>query len=211
MVGETSAGKLRIVPNWIDSSRYHPGKEAAPPVRFVFLGWCENHKGIRELIEAALLLSAQSVPFRLELAGGGSQLQWLREMSADPRLAGIVTVHGWVHGNEKTTLIESGHVLVLPSYTEGMPNAVLEGMAGGMAILATPVGGVPALVEHGHNGLLVPPRDAVALAGAMRQLAGDPALVESMGLLSLEKVRREHDISSLWPRISAALGVGNGV
>ncbi len=180
-------------------------------MRFVFLGWCENHKGIRELIEAALLLSAQSVPFRLELAGGGSQLQWLREMSADPRLAGIVTVHGWVHGNEKTTLIESGHVLVLPSYTEGMPNAVLEGMAGGMAILATPVGGVPALVEHGHNGLLVPPRDAVALAGAMRQLAGDPALVESMGLLSLEKVRREHDISSLWPRISAALGVGNGV
>jgi glycosyltransferase involved in cell wall biosynthesis len=72
-------------------------------------------------------------------------------------------------------------VVCLPSYREGMPKALAEAAAAGRAIVATDVPGCREAVVPGRNGLLIPPRDAGALARALEQLLGDPALRQRMG------------------------------
>jgi colanic acid/amylovoran biosynthesis glycosyltransferase len=77
---------------------------------------------------------------------------------------------------------------------EGMPNALIEAMAGGAPVISTTTAGIPELIEHGVTGLLVPPEDAVALAAAMRELLTDPARARIMGERGRERVRREFNI-----------------
>jgi glycosyltransferase involved in cell wall biosynthesis len=72
-------------------------------------------------------------------------------------------------------------LLVLPSLTEGLPNAVLEAMSFGVPVLATAVGGVPEIIHDG-NGIMVPPNDPAALAERMAELLNDDALRQSVGL-----------------------------
>jgi glycosyltransferase involved in cell wall biosynthesis len=214
---ELAAGNVRriagagadivVVPNWIDCSIYPARPSHGKVATFLFLGWCEWHKGVRELMHAASLLSKEGVPFRLHIAGGGSALAWTQKAREELGLQSEVSVHGWVGGADKVALLQSADILVLPSYTEGLPNAVLEGMASGLAVIATPVGGIPGLVENEYNGLLVPPRDRMALAAAMRALATDVEGARQMGDYNARKVRRLHDISLVLPVISTVLGV----
>ena len=206
LAGADIAQRIVVIPNWIDCSGYDPRLRPSATVTFVFLGWCEAAKGIRDLMQASRKLAAESIPFRLEIGGGGSQLEWLIQARSEMNLTDSVNIHGWVHGEKKKALLEVGDVLVLPSYSEGLPNSVLEGMAAGMAVIATPVGGIPSLVQHGENGLLVPVGDVTALANAMTTLALDPERRWAMGQRSAEKARERHDIKSLWPSISSALG-----
>jgi glycosyltransferase involved in cell wall biosynthesis len=85
-------------------------------------------------------------------------------------------------------------ILLQPSLTtEGIPNSVLQAMAGGLAVIATPVGGLPEIIEHGVNGLLVPPGDADALATAITELASDAGRRAQLGLRAAAQVRQRHD------------------
>ena len=72
-------------------------------------------------------------------------------------------------------------ILVLPSLNEGMGRVLVEAMAAGKPVVASNVGGIPDLVQHDHNGLLVPPGDEKALAAAIMQLIDDPAQAKLMG------------------------------
>jgi glycosyltransferase involved in cell wall biosynthesis len=81
-------------------------------------------------------------------------------------------------------------LLVLPSYTEGLPNVVLEAFAAGVPVVATAVGGTPEAVEDGVDGYLVPPADATALAGRIGAMLSDPARRKEMGARGQDKVRR---------------------
>ncbi len=81
-------------------------------------------------------------------------------------------------------------LLVLPSYTEGLPNVVLEAFAAGVPVVATAVGGTPEAVEDGVDGYLVPPADATALAGRIGAMLSDPARRKEMGARGQEKVRQ---------------------
>jgi len=80
-------------------------------------------------------------------------------------------------------------VLVIPSFSEGMPNVALEGMAAGLPVVASAVGGVPETVSDGSTGRLVPAGDPQALADAVLELAGAPDKVRSWGDAGLERLR----------------------
>jgi glycosyltransferase involved in cell wall biosynthesis len=82
------------------------------------------------------------------------------------------------------------HIAVLPSYREGLPKSLLEAAACGRAIIASDVPGCSDVVVHGETGLLVPPRDAAALARAIARLAGDPALRQRLGEAARARVER---------------------
>jgi glycosyltransferase involved in cell wall biosynthesis len=87
-------------------------------------------------------------------------------------------VPGWVGPDEVERLLSVSQILVLPSHFENMPMSVVEAFAHGLAVVATPVGSIPDILKHGENGLLVPVRDAAALATALERLIVDHTLRE---------------------------------
>lgn len=102
----------------------------------------------------------------------------------------------------------AGDVALLASRSEGLPNALLEGMAMGLPCLATNVGGVPEVVAEGETGLLVPPADAPALAAAMETLADDAALRTRLGAQGRKRIETHFSLAAmicayeaLWDRL----------
>jgi glycosyltransferase involved in cell wall biosynthesis len=118
----------------------------------------------------------------LKIAGEGSQrkdmLTALRNYRLEPKCE-FAGVYNTLEGREK--FMSDIDVFVLPSLTEGTPNAIIEAMAHEKPIIATAVGGIPDLVDK-SVGILVPPNDASALGQAMSKLAGDAELRRKMGL-----------------------------
>lgn len=145
-------------------------RPSADPVRVAYLGGFANPaKGGDVLLEA--LESFDRAPLRLTMAGPG-ELPPAGEalVSREP----AVEWAGWLGPEEKDALLREAEVLVMPSRSEGLPMALLEAMAYGMAAVATAVGGIPEVVDDGADGLLVPSEDPGALAAALSGLAADP-------------------------------------
>src|SRR5690606_24828257 len=88
-------------------------------------------------------------------------------------------------------LLAASHIVCLPSYREGLPKALLEAAAAGRPIVTTDVPGCREVVRDGENGVLVPPRDAPALAAALRPLLTDRPLRAEMGRRGRERAERE--------------------
>ena len=206
------AEKIIVIPNWIDSSRYAVGKpvrDSNAPVRFVFMGWIEPFKGVRHLVDAAAILRASNIGFELNICGGGSELAPLTQYCKELGLEDSISFQGWVTGNKKASILASADVLVLPSYSEGMPNSVLEGMASGLAVIATSVGGIPSLIQSEKQGFLINAGSVDELAQAMKTLINDRDLIEQMGCVNQELIRQRHDINAVWPIVADVLGVEN--
>ena len=91
-------------------------------------------------------------------------------------------------------------ILLLPSFSEGFPNSMLEGMAAGLAFIGAPVGAVPEVITDGVEGFLVPPGDADALAEATLRVAEDRALRSRLGQASYDKVCSEYELNVMFSR-----------
>jgi glycosyltransferase involved in cell wall biosynthesis len=210
IAGPDFNGRIEVIPNWLNCRKYRRPESREPTnedvTTFLYVGWLERHKGVQELLEAAARLHQGGLAFRLLVCGGGSLRSWIDKERVSHGLAGKVFPLGWLGEAEKLEAFWSSTVFVLPSHTEGLPNALLEAMAAGLAVVATPVGGIGAVIKTGVNGLLVKPRDVESLAAAMLTLAGDRTLVQEMGYHNLDTVRECHDISQIWPRMAEILG-----
>jgi glycosyltransferase involved in cell wall biosynthesis len=152
-------------------------------IRFVFVGWLEAAKGIRELLDAFVRLqSCGDLPAtELVIAGSGSLESDCREWVAKSGLGGKVQVAGWVTGADKHRLLATADIFVLPSHAEGLSNAMLEAMATGLPVIVTRVGSLPDVVRNGVDGLLLDPGDVGALTEHMRVLAADEKRREQLG------------------------------
>lgn len=141
-----------------------------------------SDKGVGEFVEAARMLKEQGVQARFALIGGTDECNpacisagQLRDWQAQGHVE-------WLGRCDDMPAMYAACTLVcLPSYREGLPKALLEAAACGRAIVATDVPGCREIVIDGENGLLVPARDAAALARALGTLLTDPALRERMG------------------------------
>ena len=113
------------------------------------------------------------------------------------RLAGrgLFLVDTWkvIHFVEDARPLMKGcDIVVCPSRFEGLPRSLMEAMGLGCAVIGTAVDGIAEIIEHEVSGLLVPPRDPVALASAMERLAGDPALRARLGEAAASRVRERY-------------------
>jgi glycosyltransferase involved in cell wall biosynthesis len=105
-------------------------------------------------------------------------------------VAEALTLTGALGPSGKRALFETAGVLALPSYQEGMPIGLLEAMAAGVPVVATPVGGIPEVIADGVSGFLAAPGDKAALARLLRKLLLDRALGARIGAAARESVRR---------------------
>lgn len=180
--------KLRVVPNAVDPSIYHPRFDADPP-RIVFISDLLERKGIRELVRAIdELAESPDLEFEAVFAGKGplaDEVQALADRHDE------VTYLGYVTEAEKREMLEGGSIYVLPSHAEGLPIAMLEAMAGGNAVVSTTVGAIPEVITEDH-GLLVEPGDADALRAAIEELVRDPERTVELGRNNAELVAERY-------------------
>jgi glycosyltransferase involved in cell wall biosynthesis len=156
----------------------HTGKET----RFVFLGRAERRKGILELNQALQKLISEKQNFHFDFIGPIPHSMKI----SDPAL----TYHGEIRDPEKIKqILSQNDILVCPSWSEGFPNVILEAMACGLAIIATDVGAVSALVSN-KNGWLIKPADKRALEEALKKAVGtsDLSSMKQQSLLSVQSV-----------------------
>lgn len=142
-------------------------------------------KGLHYLIEAAALIPSGGRP--LFLVVGDGPLEAELEALAEKRAVGR---HFLFTGsrNDIPVLLRAFDLLVLPSVTEALPLIILEAMAASLPVVATAVAGVPEAVVHGETGILVPPRDAAALAKSITGLLAAPRRARSFGLAGRKRV-----------------------
>jgi glycosyltransferase involved in cell wall biosynthesis len=179
---------------------------AARPVHLVFLGYLSARKGVPELLEALASPGLAALPWRATLAGGGP-VEEFRARAAALGLADRVAFPGWIDQPAASALCAAADILVLPSHAEGLAMSVLEGLAHGLAVVATPVGAHVEVIEPDKSGLLVPPGDVAALAAALSRVIGDPALRERLRAGARKRFLDRFDVRSYSVRL-ARLHVG---
>jgi glycosyltransferase involved in cell wall biosynthesis len=152
-------------------------------------------KGLEYLLRAAAALRHEFPALRVEIAGSGPQRAKLEEEVVELELGGQVEFLGWV--DDLNAVLPRWDIFVMPSLEEGFPIAALDAMAVGLPVVATPVGGVPELIEDGRTGWLVPPRDIGALASRLRILLCNPELRADVGAAAHAHVSNRFDAAHM--------------
>lgn len=172
---------IEIIKNWtatkellqIGSNReLHHRKEK---YRILFLGWLEREKGVFELLEASLSLSRRH-NFSLTFAGDGNAEQNAKAFTSKNNLDAFVHFAGWVNGRQKLELLANSDILILPSWAEGFPNAIIEAMASKMAVIVTSVGNIPEILNNRDQVLIIKSKDPISLERAIEELLMDDDL-----------------------------------
>jgi glycosyltransferase involved in cell wall biosynthesis len=211
--------KVRVIPNRIvplplprlDLRAELGLTETAPVIGTLTV--LRPEKALDVLIEAAALLTREFPDLSVLIAGAGPEEERLRSRIRQHGLERTVRLIGFRPNVED--VLASVDVAIFSSDREGSPLAVMEAMAAGKPIVATRVGGIPALVKHEQHALLAPRRDASALAEAVTRLLRDRELRERLGRNARERQRRDFDIEStvravedLYDQLFAASGRG---
>jgi glycosyltransferase involved in cell wall biosynthesis len=163
------------------------------------VGRLEPVKGFTHFIEAAQRVAAELPQARFILAGDGSQRATLERQAAP--LGARFQFLGLRH--DIPSLMAAFDILVVPSLNEGMGRVLLEAGAAGTPAVASRVGGIPDVVDDGETGLLVPPKDAGALADAVLELAAQPERRRLMGDTARAKVVPAYSLEEMVRQIEA--------
>ncbi len=185
------ASKIQVIPigaySLLRAWRSDRPTDEAPTI--LFFGRIWDYKGLQYLIEAEPLITQQAPDARIVIAGQGESFDKYEQMMVHKER---FIVHNYYIPDEMVArLFETASVVALP-YIEASQSAVLAiAYAFGKPVVASAVGGIPEVVQHGETGLLVPPRDTSALAEAIVTLLQDRDLREKMGRKAREKAESE--------------------
>jgi glycosyltransferase involved in cell wall biosynthesis len=169
------SGRLWVVPNGVRSMA-HRARPAGARLTIVCVANLKAYKGHATLLGAVRRLRPRG--WSLLLVGEGPERESIERLIASANLQERVFMLG--RRSDVHDILDAADLVVLPSYSEGMPNAVLEAMAHGIPVVASDVGGVRSLLGSGA-GIIVAPGDDQALADALRRLIDDPSLRAEMG------------------------------
>ena len=179
--GDSAKTVVRVY-NGIDLDLFSMEPPVSRPPVVVAVGRLVEKKGFHHLLDAIALLVRRGRTVHLDLVGGGIEQAGLKARADALGVAGQVTFHGPLTQLEARDRIRGAAVLAAPCIVgadgnrDGLPTVILEGLALGTPVVATPVTGIPEAVVDGHTGLLVPEGDVPALADALCRLLDDPDL-----------------------------------
>ena len=158
----------------------------------LFLGRLDARKSPDVLLRASREILSRFPDTKVVFGGDGE---------AELGIADRCEFYGWVAGTEREELFERAAVYCLPSKNEGLPMSVLEAMARGIPTVATPVGGIPQVINDGIDGLLIPVDNHQALAVALNHLLESNELRKKMGSLARNKILNSFDINLILSEI----------
>lgn len=192
---------VRVLYNGVDTKHFHPDnrKPAAAPT-ILAIGRLVEKKGFHVLLDALALLAGQGVRPRCLIVGDGEDRERLLAQSA--RLGLHVEFLGMRTHDEVRRLIERAHAMVLPCIVgqdgnrDALPTVLLEGLAAGLPLISTAVGGVEEIVDDGRAGVLVPAGDATPLARAIQELLSDADRQRTLAANGRARAERLFDLST---------------
>jgi len=196
-LGVASATRVRLIAgSGVDCARFRPRAtdQRSEPLRVVLAARMLWDKGISEYVEAGTLLRAENRAVTFVLAGEpdpGNPAAIPESALRDWQARGIVEWLG--HVDDMPALLAGADIVVLPSYREGLPKSLIEAAACGRPLVTSDVPGCRHVVRDGVDGLLVPPRDAPALARAIARLQDDPCLARKLGRAARARASNEFD------------------
>lgn len=195
------AGKARVIPTGINASAFRNSKQAPhspstpssgprgkSQITVTYVGRLESVKGVDDFLEAAVPLKREYPQLTLQVVGwyrNGHPL--VRRFGSDVTFTGL--------RNNVQEILRGTDIFVLPSYSEGLSNALMEALASGCACVATDVGGNAFLIEDGISGLLFPPGDRSALQQRLRTLIANSALRQQFGAAAKKRIEEHFDWS----------------
>lgn len=192
-----SRAKISCIINGVDEEKFlsarRPQKDYAD--RLGIIARLAPVKDMATLLRAVKLLHDRGVNASLTVAGDGPERGALEKLAASLNLERSVTFLGF--RRDVAAIFADIDIFVLSSVSEGTSVTLLEAMAAGKPVVVTNVGGNPAIVKDGINGLLVPPREPAALADALFRLMGDRVLREDMSAANIRSIRENYGIRSM--------------
>jgi glycosyltransferase involved in cell wall biosynthesis len=201
-----TGGRFAVIPSGIELDRFRRARDGGKAVPAWFgcpadslivgsIGWLTDIKGHRFLVEAVAALKQECPVVHLVLVGTGDRHGALLQQARQAGIADAVHLVG--HREEVEDCLKGFDCFVLPSLNEGMGRSLIEAMAAGLPVVASRVGGIPAFVQDGVNGLLVPPGDSRALAEALGSLLRDPQWACRLGKQASRSIGEEYGIGSM--------------
>jgi glycosyltransferase involved in cell wall biosynthesis len=201
------ASRVDIVPNGIPAAVLAQYADRTAPterqeIRLLFVGGRDPvRKGLGDILKALETVLPVESGIRLAITGGGNVTETLTQVQSQ-----LVQDHldslGYVSEAAKMELYRSSDVLLLPSYEEGLPYVILEGMGAGLPVISTRIGGIPDVIENQVNGFLIEPGDVPALAERILRLCRDPELRRRVGQANRQKIATSYTEEAIFSRIA---------
>lgn len=194
--------KCVVIPNAIDAASFLRPRPpfASPRLKLGFLGRLDPVKCVVDLLDALALLGRD---VELHVFGDGAERVRLHTRTHELGLSDRVVFHGTVARPQQS--LDQVDLLVLPSVAEGFGLVLIEAMAAGVPVIATDVPGIRDVVEHGHNGLLVPVHSPRAIATAVLRLRDDAALRARLVASARQVVQERYSFAAILPMYRAVL------
>ncbi|MDH4079564.1 MAG: glycosyltransferase family 4 protein [Nitrospira sp.] len=211
--GVGQADRFAVVPSGIDRDRFRKARANGKIIPDWFgcpstariigsVGWLTEIKGHRFLVDALARLNNEQQNLHLVIIGTGDQHDALLRRAEQ---AGIIhAIHLLGHREDIDVCLAGFDCFVLPSLNEGMGRALVEAMAAGLPVIASRVGGIPALIEDGKNGILVPAGDSSALSNAIRKVLDDAAWAVELGTHARDSIDASYGIPAMVRSIESA-------
>jgi glycosyltransferase involved in cell wall biosynthesis len=190
LVRDLGRESTAVFPAYVDLASFLEPPPAPLPERpaALFVGVLERYKNVDGLVEAWRAAAGRAPDAALRVVGRGRQVALVRELVAE--LPSTTTYTPVLTAPEVARALDESWVLVLPSRSEGLPRVVMEAFCRGRAVVGSRAGGIPDLVEHERNGLLVGGEDPRALADALVRVLTDGPLAERLGAQALADAAR---------------------
>lgn len=190
-----ATSKVQVIPNGIDLSSFSLPRRCQRRRIVATVANLRQEKGHDVLLRAAALVRAQVPDARFRIIGDGPQRDALRRLAESLKVMDIVEFLG--HREDVGSLLATSDLYAFPSRTEAFPNGLIEGMAAGLPVVASGVGGMLELVEPRHNGLLVAPDDEQALAAALVELMEDAPLADALAATARQTIETRYSFERM--------------
>jgi glycosyltransferase involved in cell wall biosynthesis len=207
--------RMQVVPYGVDAERFRPdaisrtarrtelGLAADTPL-VLAAGRLVRKKGFEHLLDACAQLAGRWPTLALVIAGGGDLADELRARVEGLGIRGSVRFLGDISQSQVAAWLAAADLVVVPSVrddagnVDGLPNVVMEALASGTPLVATPAGGIGAVVQDGRTAVIVPERNAAALAEAIDRLLSSPELRAAIGAAARRSAIEQHG----WARVA---------